>query len=110
MERRGDWIAAAHEVAPLSSDALDVDILFGLGLDELRDNLQNVRVECARQPLVTRHNDQQNVLLRALGEQRMARLSGDGIVDVGSGYERFQNVRQHLRIGTGRERAFLRAA
>jgi hypothetical protein len=40
----------------------------------------------------------------------MTCLSGNGIVDIGASYQRFQNVGQHLRIGTARERAFLRAA
>ena len=46
----------------------------------------------------------------ALGQQGMERLSGLWIVDIGSRYERLQDVRQHLRIGTRGQGALLRAA
>ena len=40
----------------------------------------------------------------------MKRLAGNGIVDIGSLDERLQNIHQHLRVGAGGERGFLRAA
>src|ERR1019366_9132532 len=40
----------------------------------------------------------------------MTRQSGDRVVDIGSRHERFENVGEHLRIGTRGERALLGAA
>ena len=104
------WKTAAHEVSPLAADAFDVDILFWLGGDELGDDFQNVCVECAGQTFVAGDDDEENVLLWALGEQRMKRLARDRIIDIGALDERLQNVGQHLRVGAGGECGFLRAA
>ena len=80
----GGWIAAAHEVAAFSSDAFDVDILIWLRLDEFRRHLQDIGVEGAGQALISGNKNQQDVGFRPLGEQRMARISGERIVDIGA--------------------------
>ena len=82
----------------------------GFECDELGNHFQNVRVERAGQTLVAGDDDEENILLGPLGEQGMKRLAGDGIIDVGALDQRLQNVRQHLRVGAGGERGFLRAA
>ena len=45
-------IAAAHLVAALAADGLDVDFLVGVAGDELVGGLENVGVECAGKALV----------------------------------------------------------
>ena len=45
-------IAAAHLVASLAADRLDIDFLVGVAGDELVGGLENVGVECAGKALV----------------------------------------------------------
>jgi hypothetical protein len=75
-----------------------------------RGRLRNVRVERARQPFVARDDDQQNVFLFALRQQRMLRLTRLRIVNFRPRHQRLQHIGQHLRIRTRRQGPFLRPA
>ena len=72
--------------------------------------LDDVGVEGARKALVAGDDDDEDVLLFALDEQRMHDVAGLVAVQVGAADERFEHVGEHLRVGPGLHGALLRAA
>ncbi len=103
-------IAAAEIVARFPAHAQDVNVLVFLDVNKLGCGFQDVGVECSCQAFFARHDDQQRRLLFTTNQQRMQRLAGLGIIDIGARHQRLQNIGQHLRVWTRRQRTFLRAA
>ncbi len=103
-------IAPPHLVAALAAHRLNVDLLIGVGVDELERRLQNVRVERARKSLVAADHNQQHALLRPRDKQRMAQVPGRFVEDVDAPRQRFQHAGDHPRIRPGRQRTLLCAA
>ena len=100
------------EVAGFAADGLDVDVLAlsAALVDELLGGLGDVGVEGAGKALVAGDDDDENVLLLALDEQRMNDIAGLVVVHVAAADERFEHVGEHLRVGPGLHGSLLRAA
>ena len=108
----GLGILLADEVAGLAADGFDVDVL-ALGaafVDEPVGSLGDVGVEGSGEALVSGDDDDENVLLFALDQQRMHEIAGLVVVHVAAADERFEHVGEHLRVGPGLHGALLRAA
>ncbi len=100
----GVGIAAAHLVAALAADGFDVDFLVLIaGVDELVGGLEDVGVEGAGKALVAADDDQQNALLFAGGEERVAQVAGLRVVDLDAARERLKHAGDHAGVGPGRE-------
>src|SRR5262249_35180599 len=80
----GDRIGktAAEHIASLAADGNDVDVLSRFGFEKAVRRLYHVGVEGSSEALVSADHNQQDGFLFAPLEQRMARLTGDGIVDL----------------------------
>ncbi len=101
-------VALAEGVARLAADGFDINVLAsGAALvDEVLSGLDDVRVEGAGEALVACDDDDQDVLLFALDEERMHDIAGVAH----AADERFQHVRDHLGVGPGEHGSLLRAA
>ena len=96
----------------LSADRLHVDVLSlrSSFSDEGLAGPDDVRVEGACKALVASDEDDKDVLLLALLQQRMHDVAGVFVVEVGAANEGLKHVRDHARVGPGQHRTLLRTA
>src|SRR6202008_1162596 len=86
------WKTPAQHIASLAANGNDVDVLPGFGFEKAGCRLHDVGVEGSSEALVAANHNQQDGLLFTALKQRMAGLTGDGIVDLCARDQRLQHV------------------
>src|SRR5205085_12376901 len=82
--RLGVRETAPEQISSLAANGDDVNVLARLGFEKTIGGLYHVGIESAGKSLVAADYDEQDVLLFPALKQRMTRLSGNRVVDLGA--------------------------
>src|SRR5689334_11064323 len=93
-------IATAKIISPFAANCLNIDVLAALCNEEPHSRLINIGIESPCKAFISGDYDQERGLFFAAQQQWMANFSGLGAIGIDALYQRLQDIREHLLIGT----------
>src|SRR5215472_17626578 len=105
-----DGIAATEIIAGLLAYSNNVNVFALLRVHKVHGSPKDVGVKCTRQTLLARNNNDGDVIFRTAYQHWVTQLAGLWIVSLSARDQRFEHVREHLRIGSCSNCSLLRAA